>query len=220
MTNQPETITDIIEITKTAVNKISELISSREQKNLSVRVILRGALPGGKYQSEFKFITPDGISDTDVIQKTEKFNLIFDEDSVIKISGAKVDFNEMEYAAGFHIEYPPQLIAGAPVAKSDWEDPIASKVQQVINDEINPGVASHGGWVHLQDVKDNKAIVEMGGGCQGCGISEVTLRNGIEKLILEKVPEIVEIVDITNHEVGENPYYPGNTEDNNQSALN
>jgi Fe/S biogenesis protein NfuA len=220
MTNQKETTNNIMEITESAITKIAEIISSRDLKDLSVRVILKGALPGGKFQSEFKFISADTIDTTDIIQDTGKFKLVFDEYSVEKIRGAVVDFNEMEYAAGFHIEYPPQIIAGAPIPKDDWDNPVAIKVQEVITNEINPGVAAHGGWVQLQDVKGDKAIVEMGGGCHGCGISEVTLRNGIEKLILERVPEITQIEDITDHDTGENPYYPDNSGDSNQSALN
>lgn len=80
-------------------------------------------------------------------------------------------------------------------------------IQTLLDDEINPMVASHGGYVNLVDVKDHKAFVRLQGGCHGCGMASVTLRHGIETTILEKVPSIVEVIDVTDHAEGENPYY-------------
>lgn len=80
-------------------------------------------------------------------------------------------------------------------------------VQQVLDTQINPMVAQHGGVIHLLDVKDNTVFIEMGGGCQGCAMSTATLKNGVEKLIREFVPEVGEILDVTDHASGRNPYY-------------
>ena len=84
---------------------------------------------------------------------------------------------------------------------------MAEKVLNVIEEQINPTVASHGGHVALMDVKDNIVYVELGGGCQGCGMARVTLKEGIEKMIKESIPEIEEVRDVTDHAVGEKPYY-------------
>ena len=81
------------------------------------------------------------------------------------------------------------------------------KVQQVLDDMINPGVASHGGFVELLDVKDDNVFIRMGGGCQGCGAADVTLKMGIESLIREQVPQVREIFDSTDHASGQNPFY-------------
>ena len=84
------------------------------------------------------------------------------------------------------------------------------RVQTVLTNEINPSIANHGGVVTLQRVEDGKAFVQMGGGCQGCGMADVTLKHGIESYLRQKVPEIQEVVDVTNHDQGENPYFePG-----------
>jgi len=88
-----------------------------------------------------------------------------------------------------------------------WDDPLAQKVQDVLDKQINPGVASHGGKVTLQGVKDDVAYIRLGGGCQGCGMADVTLKQGIEVMIKEAVPEIKDVIDITDHALGENPYY-------------
>lgn len=198
----------IIEISPAAVSKIKELIDSRGKGEMAVRVILRGRLPGGGFQSEFKFVPPDSVTPLDVVQQTGEFLMFFDENSAMSIEGAKVDFDERKYSTGFHIEYPEQ-VADNPAAwrRKDWVDPIAIAVQAVIDEQINPGIAAHGGWAVLENVDGDTAIIEMGGGCQGCGLSEVTLRQGIEKLIKHHVPEIKHVVDQTEHAAGTKPYY-------------
>jgi len=84
---------------------------------------------------------------------------------------------------------------------------LVAKVQELIDSTINPAVAGHGGFVQLMDVKDNKVYIQMGGGCQGCGAADVTLKAGIERLIKEELPEIEEVLDSTDHASGTNPYY-------------
>jgi Fe/S biogenesis protein NfuA len=87
---------------------------------------------------------------------------------------------------------------------------LKSRVQEIIDTMINPAVAGHGGYVELIDVQDNRVYLQMGGGCQGCGAADVTLKAGIERLLREEIPEIAEILDTTDHAAGTNPYYtPG-----------
>jgi Fe/S biogenesis protein NfuA len=86
-------------------------------------------------------------------------------------------------------------------------DDLRTKVQDVIDNMINPAVAGHGGFVELVDVQDKRVYLMMGGGCQGCGAADITLKAGIERLIKEEVPEVEEILDTTDHASGSNPYY-------------
>jgi Fe/S biogenesis protein NfuA len=87
---------------------------------------------------------------------------------------------------------------------------LKTRVQELIDTMINPAVAGHGGYVELIDVQDNRVYLQMGGGCQGCGAADITLKSGIERLLKEELPEIVEILDTTDHASGSNPYYtPG-----------
>ena len=81
------------------------------------------------------------------------------------------------------------------------------RVQQVLDEMINPGVASHGGFVELLDVQDDNVFIRMGGGCQGCGAADMTLKMGIERLIRDNVPQVREIFDSTDHASGQNPFY-------------
>jgi len=84
---------------------------------------------------------------------------------------------------------------------------LKTRVQELIDTMINPAVAGHGGYVELIDVQDKRVYLQMGGGCQGCGAADITLKAGIERLLKEEIPEIVEILDTTDHASGTNPYY-------------
>ena len=87
---------------------------------------------------------------------------------------------------------------------------LKTRVQELIDSMINPAVAGHGGFVELVDVQDNRGYLQMGGGCQGCGAADITLKQGIERLIKEEIPEVAEVLDATDHSAGSNPYYtPG-----------
>ena len=98
---------------------------------------------------------------------------------------------------------PPEIPEGELLSASILRE----KVQQILDDQINPGVASHGGFVELLDVQDNNIFIRMGGGCQGCGAADVTLKMGIERLIRDHVPQVREIFDTTDHASGQNPFY-------------
>src|SRR5690606_577084 len=118
------------------------------------------------------------------------------------LSGAMVDWVEGDGNSGFRVEDPK---AAPPPAERSGPDlplsgPLAERVQQVIDQVINPGIASHGGFVEMVDVSDDSLYIRMGGGCQGCAASAATLRMGIERMVREQVPEITNIVDVTDHE--------------------
>jgi Fe-S cluster biogenesis protein NfuA len=87
------------------------------------------------------------------------------------------------------------------------ESEIRKKIQNLLDREINPALGTHGGWVELIDVRRNSVYLRLGGGCQGCGSADMTLKMGIEKAIREQIPEVGEILDTTDHAAGRNPYY-------------
>ncbi len=98
---------------------------------------------------------------------------------------------------------PPEVAEGDRLPSEE----VRRKVQQVLDEQINPGVASHGGFVELIDVQDNNVYLRLGGGCQGCGAADVTLKMGIERAIREYVPQVEQVLDTTDHQSGQNPYY-------------
>ncbi len=105
------------------------------------------------------------------------------------------------------------LQSGVPAVSEEFKarippsDYIRNKIHDLLNTQINPAVASHGGYIELLDVIDNNIYIRMGGGCQGCGMANVTLKQGVEELIREQIPEVGQILDTTDHAAGQNPYY-------------
>jgi len=91
--------------------------------------------------------------------------------------------------------------------KQPASDELRRKIQEVFDSEVNPGIASHGGSVEIIDLQGTTLFLSMSGGCQGCASASYTLRNGIEQILRERVPEITDIVDVTDHASGDNPYY-------------
>jgi Fe/S biogenesis protein NfuA len=114
-----------------------------------------------------------------------------------------VDWIESLTRTGFKVENPNLK----PLGSEPLEGELPEKVEQVIEQQINPAVASHGGRIHLVDVRDEVVYVKMSGGCQGCGMASVTLTQGIKRMIMEALPEIRDIQDVTDHAAGENPYF-------------
>ena len=126
-----------------------------------------------------------------------------DPESAKLLDGASVDWVESLQQSGFKVENPNL----APIGSKPLEGPLADRVRQVIEQYVNPGVAQHGGHVTLVEVRDKIVYLQMGGGCQGCGMASVTLSQGIERILKEQVPEIVGIEDVTNHSAGDSPYF-------------
>jgi Fe/S biogenesis protein NfuA len=207
-------ITEILQMTNAAVDKIAELIASRKAGPMAVRVTLHQAA-NGSVQSEFKFVKLEDRTPEDSVQDMGPFMLYADADAIEIITGAVVDFNENQFAGGFNIQYPNY---GPKVEAKKWDDPLAQEVQDAITIKINPALAGHGGWVKLLDVKGDTAYIEMGGGCHGCALSQMTLKTGIERIIKEEVPAIATVLDRTDHAEGKNPYYVGDPAGG-QSAL-
>ena len=106
------------------------------------------------------------------------------------------------------------LVSGLALSQEQVEDRMMligrgtkEKVQYLLAHKINPGVAAHAGFVELIDVRDNNVYIRLGGGCQGCGAADFTLRQGIEAILRKEVPEILQVLDVTDHAAGLNPYY-------------
>ena len=127
----------------------------------------------------------------------ENFHLLVTKESIPYLEGTEVDLNEEGELEAFN---PSMSIL-------KFDGSVEEKIQQVLDEEVNPMVASHGGVVSLLEIKDQNVYLEFGGGCQGCGMIDVTLKQGVEVMIKEQVPEIEAIYDVTDHAGGENPYY-------------
>lgn len=186
----------MLTITEAATKKILTLMEAEEQKDLALRVAIKGRGPGG-FRYELQFVGQDEKGAEDTVIEAGGIQVVVDPESVPNLQGSTIDFVDGVYESGFRIDNPNPI----------WTDPRAQAVQEVIDTRINPGVSMHGGHVTLLEVKDDIAYVALGGGCQGCGMVDVTLKHGIEAMIKETVPDIREVIDTTDHAAGRNPYF-------------
>ncbi len=133
------------------------------------------------------------------------FTVFYGSESAAKLDGATVDYVERVNESGFEVRP-----AGAPAPRRLGESvptgAIADRVRDVLESQVNPAIAAHGGMISLVDVEDTDVYVEMSGGCQGCALSRMTLRQGVERMLREAVPELTAVHDITDHASGDNPY--------------
>jgi Fe/S biogenesis protein NfuA len=135
----------------------------------------------------------------DVVSDQGGFKAFVDPETVPLIQGARVDYIDDDTGSGFQIENP--------TTKPVWTEPVAQKIQKVIDEQLGPALAQHGGWIELVEVEGDCAHVQLGGGCQGCAGARATLKNGIESVITREVPEVKRVVDDTDHGAGADPYH-------------
>ena len=137
----------------------------------------------------------------------EGIQVFVNEDDVALVDGATIDFVERVNESGFEVRPADGALPSRPgEAREAPTGPIADKVREVLDSQVNPAIAAHGGNIALVDVEETEIYVEMGGGCQGCALSRMTLRQGVERMLREAVPELTAVHDITDHASGENPY--------------
>ncbi len=188
----------MLTFTDGAKQKVREYMDMAEGGPVGVRVSA-DRLGRHRFQYNMALVLDGEADERDVIQDAGQFQVFMDPQSAEWLEGASVDFVSDFSGSGFRFDNPQ--------AKVSWDDPVAQQVQRVIDDKISPAVAGHGGWVELLGVEGDAAIIQFGGGCQGCGMSHVTLKQGIEAAILEEVPAIKRVLDDTDHSSGDSPYY-------------
>lgn len=192
----------MIEFTDEARRRILNFMQEDEAGELAVRVGVRSPSPVAP-EYEMALVEPRERTDEDRVYDARGFQVVVDPESDGLLEGTRVDWVESLHGSGFKFENPNLK----PLGSEPLEGPLAERVTQVLEEQVNPGIASHGGHVSLVDVRDSVVYLRMSGGCQGCGMASVTLSQGIERMIREAIPEIEGIEDVTNHAAGENPYY-------------
>jgi Fe/S biogenesis protein NfuA len=175
---------------------------AEEEEPLSVRIEVLDSSPlTPRY--DLSLIEESEREPGDQVFEQEGFEVVVPMASVDLLRGATVDWVESMQGSGFRVVNPNIV----PIGEVAAEGPLADRVKRVIELQVNPAIASHGGSVTLIEVRDDVVYLEMMGGCQGCGMAAVTLAQGIRRIIMENVPEVRDIVDVTSHEAGANPYY-------------
>lgn len=189
-------IDTLLTVTQAAREKIDGVRSFNDFPDAVLRVRVAGK-EGPRFLYEIALEDPRERADGDLALDLDGITVVMDPRSAADLSGATIDLDPAVTGGGLRIDNPNE----------GWQDPLARRVQEVLDRQINPGVGSHGGMVTLVDVKDGTAYMRFGGGCQGCAAVDVTLKQGVETAVRGAVPEIGAIVDVTDHQAGENPYY-------------
>jgi Fe/S biogenesis protein NfuA len=188
----------MLTVTDKARERVLEAVKGEGKPELGLRVSVDGRSPSG-LQYGLALVMPDEVQEGDVVVDVGDFKIYLEAESAPRMENATLNFVETLSESGFKVEGADEGV--------QWDDEVSQKVQKVLDDKVNPGVAGHGGWVELLGRKEDTVYLKLGGGCQGCGMVDVTLKQGIEVMLKEDVPEVHHVVDQTDHAGGTNPYY-------------
>ncbi len=184
-------------VTDAAAEKILSAKTSEGREDVALRVMVRE--DGAKFRYELKIVSTDSKEADDSVVHLDGIDLYLDRESVPRLDRATLDFVDDISGSGLKFDNPNQTTLA--------RNPLAVRVQAVLDDRVNPGLAAHGGVVSLVDIQETRVVLSFGGGCQGCGMADLTMKEGVSTQIKQQIPEISEVVDATDHAAGENPYY-------------
>jgi Fe/S biogenesis protein NfuA len=187
----------ILNVTDAAADKIRAAKTSEGREDVALRVMARE--DGAKFHYGLKLVDTDSKEADDSVIHLDGIDLYLDRESVPRLQGATLDYVEEVSGSGLKFENPNQTALAS--------HPLAGRVQEVLDDRVNPGLAAHGGVVSLVDIQESRVVLRFGGGCQGCGMADLTMKEGVAAQLKQQIPEISEVVDATDHTSGENPYY-------------
>jgi len=201
------TSTDLVVFTVTpeAIERILELRQQEDDPpGLALRVEVTGTA-GVEYAYDLTFDPIADAGEGDAQYQQGELPVIVPTGSIEQLTGATLDI-PAGGGAGLVLRNPnrPDPLSGKHL---ELTGSVAEQVEQLLKEQINPALASHGGFAELKGVDGDKVYVTMGGGCQGCAVSAMTLRDGIARSITEAIPEVTEVIDTTDHDAGENPFY-------------
>ena len=192
----------MIEISESAQVYLRDLLSKQDAEGVAIRVFV--AQPGTpNAETCIAYCRPGEEQEGDISVQYEGFTAWFEERSRAYLVDANVDYSEDRMGGQLTIKAPNSRVPNVG-PDSSMED----RINYVLYNEINPGLAAHGGMVSLVEIIDgDTAVLQFGGGCQGCAAVDITLKQGVEKALLEQVPELSAIKDATDHTVTDNAYY-------------
>lgn len=192
----------MVSITESAQEYLTELLEKQACEGISVRIFILDA-GSPKAETCISFCRPGEEKADDEVKQYEGFQTFIERHSIPFLEDAVVDFAKDSMGGQLTIKAPNSRLP-----KISDESSIEDRVNYVLYNEINPGLAAHGGNVTLEEIfEEDVAVLRFGGGCQGCGMVDVTLKDGVEKALLEQIPQLKEVRDVTDHSVKENAYY-------------
>ncbi|HBF64126.1 MAG TPA: Fe/S biogenesis protein NfuA [Gammaproteobacteria bacterium] len=192
----------MINISSSAQTYLQGLLAKQEDADVAIRIFV--AQPGTpQAETCIAYCRPGEEQEGDIAVEYDGFRAWFEGRSEAYLEDAEVDYQEDQMGGQLTIKAP-----NARVPKVGPDAPIEDRINYVLYNEINPGLAAHGGVVSLVEVTaENQAVLQFGGGCQGCSAVDITLKSSVEGTLLEQVPELTGVVDHTDHSFTENAYY-------------
>jgi len=196
-------VASLIQISESAQSHFRKLIEREGLPGLGVRLAaIHAGTPSADVRLEFA--EPGDLSGDEWAVDCEGFTLWLDASSVPFLDGAEIDYETGATGGQLQIR-APRIKGEAPDASAS----LVERVRWVVEREVNPQLAQHRGHVAVEEVRaDGTVLLRFGGGCHGCGMADVTLKQGIEKTLMEKVPGVTAVRDATDHDAGIAPYIP------------
>ncbi|MEH6649793.1 MAG: Fe-S biogenesis protein NfuA [Motiliproteus sp.] len=194
-----------VTITESAQEYLGELLSKQSVEGIGVRIFI--TQPGTPYaETCLAYCRPEEIQEDDEVMPLEPFKVYLEPNSLPYLVESVVDYSADRMGGQLTIKAP-----NAKVPKVTADSPMEEQINYVLFNDINPGLASHGGQVSLVEVvkeeRGDIAVLKFGGGCQGCSAVDMTLKDGVEATLIEKIEGLVAVRDETDHSVTDNAYY-------------
>ncbi len=213
MSEAREDIRPVLNVSPEARTTVLEVLANEpESATLALWLEISGEADGAyTYDMYFQALGDAGTGD--VVQPDDQLPVVVPSTSVERLQGATLDFvTDASGEGGLVIVNPnsppaPTLKGLASSPSVDLSDSLAQRVVSVLEEQVNPSIAAHGGRADLVAVEDASVYLRLSGGCQGCGMAKATLSQGIEVILRDAIPELANIVDVTDHADGTNPYY-------------
>ncbi len=196
----------IVEITDDALTQILDIRSREDEPDsLRLRIEVTGSR-GVDYVYDLSFEVVDDGHDDDLTYEIDGLRVAVPAESAPKLEGSVLDLPGNPMQGGLVLRNPnrPNPLEGADL---ELTGDLPEKVTQLLEQSINPSLAAHGGFASLVGVEETKVYLAMGGGCQGCSLSAATMVEGITVAMTEALPEVTEVIDVTDHQAGDNPFY-------------
>ena len=186
-----------VKFTEAARDKLTEVIEGHANPVAGLRLQILGRAQGA-FNHVLSLVEDGAEVEDDIIVEQDGIRIFVERRNVQYLSGVEVNYADKgSETSGLEFDNPNPL----------WGSEDEMTIQKLFDEELNPAIAAHGGSVQLLEIAGDTAFIELGGGCVGCGMVDVTLKQGIEVSMKEAVPSIVHVVDSTDHGSGDNPYY-------------
>jgi Fe/S biogenesis protein NfuA len=192
----------IVNITQSAEKYLAKLLKDKNETDIAIRIFISD--PGTpRAETCLAYCKPEEAEQDDIILNLKSITVHIEKRSIPFLVDSEVNFDNDTFGGQLTIKAP-----NARLPNVSPDSPAEDRINYVIYNEINPMLESHGGEVSLLEFTEKgEAILQFGGGCQGCGMVDVTLKDGIEKTLIEQIPELNSVVDSTDHTLKDNAYY-------------